>query len=136
MEPITAILSRKQRHFHTVSPNSSIHNALQQMHCENVDYLVVMDDEKYLGVISDHDIAGVVVNGESTITKMHVYDVMNTRLPVTDAGDTVEKCMRTMRQHNIRFIPVFDGYTFVGIVSSEDIIHEIISNRAEVFDGE
>ena len=137
MEKITSILIRKEPHFHTVSPESKIADALQQMHCENVDCLVVLDEEdKFLGILSDHDIASKVVFGKVSIHAGCVKEVMNTNLPVATTYDTVEKCMRTMRQHNVRFIPVFEGVEFRGVVSSDDIIHEIIANRASVFDPE
>jgi CBS domain-containing protein len=137
MEKITFILDRKQPHFHTVSPNALVMDALQQMHCENVNYLVVIgDDESFMGVLSDHDIASKIIFRNMSLKKTSVKDVMNTRLPVATVEDTVEKCMRIMRQHNVRLIPVFEGYTFKGVVSSEDIIHEIVSNRMNVFDAE
>ena len=137
MEKITTILDRKEAHFHTVSPESMITEALQQMHCENVDYLVVIDDdERFLGILSDHDITSKVVFGRKSLQNSNVREVMNTNLPVATVHDTVEKCMRTMRQYNIRFVPIFDGFEFKGVVSSDDIIHEIISNRTEVFDPE
>ena len=44
--------------------------------------------------------------------------------------------MRTMRQHNVRFLPVFEGFVFRGIVSSDDIIYEVIENRMDIFDPE
>jgi CBS domain-containing protein len=137
MEKITSILMRKEAHFHTVSPDSSIADALQQMHCENVDCLVVLDDnDRFLGILSDHDIASKVVFGRISIQTGVVKEVMNTNLPVATTYDTVEKCMRTMRQHNVRFIPVFEGFEFKGVVSSDDIIHEIIANRTDIFDPE
>jgi signal-transduction protein with cAMP-binding, CBS, and nucleotidyltransferase domain len=137
MEKITTILIRKEAHFHTVSPECKINDALQQMQCENVDCLVVLDDDdKFLGILSDHDIASKVVFGKATLQNSRVKEIMNTNLPVATTYDTVEKCMRTMRQHNIRFIPVFEGLEFKGVVSSDDIIHEIVANRTEVFDPE
>lgn len=136
MEKITAILSRREAHFHTVSPDAMITDALQQMHCENVDHLVVMDDNRFMGILSDHDITSKVVFGRRSLQKSTVREVMNTNLPVATIYDTVEKCMRTMRQHNVRFIPVFDGFEFKGVVSSDDIIYEIVANRTEVFDQE
>jgi CBS domain-containing protein len=137
MEKITSILIRKEAHFHTVSPDSMITDALQQMHCENVDCLVVLDDnDRFLGILSDHDIASKVVFGRISIQTGLVKEVMNTNLPVATTYDTVEKCMRTMRQHNVRFIPVFEGFEFKGVVSSDDIIHEIIANRTGIFDPE
>ena len=137
MEKITSILKRKEAHFHTVSPESMITEALQQMHCENVDYLVVIDDEeRFLGILSDHDITSKVVFGRKSLQNSSVREVMNTSLPVATTYDTVEKCMRTMRQYNVRFVPVFDGFEFKGVISSDDIIHEIISSRTEIFDPE
>jgi CBS domain-containing protein len=137
MEKITSILNRKEAHFHTVSPESMITEALQQMHCENVDYLVVIDaEERFLGILSDHDITSKVVFGRKSLQNSSVREVMNTSLPVATTYDTVEKCMRTMRQYNVRFVPVFDGFEFKGVISSDDIIHEIISNRTEIFDPE
>ena len=137
MENITTILNRKEARFHTVSPDSMITDALQQMHCENVDHLIVIDNEdRFLGILSDHDITSKVVFGRKSLQASTVREVMNTSLPVATVEDTVEKCMRTMRQYNIRFVPVFDGFQFKGVISSDDIIHEIISNRSEVFDPE
>ena len=46
MEKITSILAKKEPYFHTVSPTSSVDRALNQMCCENVEYLIVMDDDE------------------------------------------------------------------------------------------
>jgi CBS domain-containing protein len=137
MERITSILNRREAHFHTVAPESSVTDALQQMRCENVDYLVVLnDDERFLGILSDHDIATKILFERKPLNKTSVREIMNTRLPVATTEDTVEKCMRTMRQHNVRFLPVFEGFNFRGVVSSDDIIHEVVEIRMDVFDAE
>ena len=136
MEHITSILKRKEMHLHTVSPNSLITDALQQMRSENIDHLIVVDeDERFLGILTDHDIATKIIFGRKLLDKTFVSEIMNTRLPVVTIDDTVEKCMRTMRQHNVRFLPVFDGFDFRGVVSSDDIIYEVVENRMQVFDA-
>ena len=137
MELITSILNRKEAHLHTVSPESLVTNALQQMRSENVDYLVVLNnDERFVGILTDHDVATKIIFGKKSLNKALVGEIMNTRLPVATTDDTVEKCMRTMKQHNVRFLPVFDGFDFRGIVSSDDIIHEVVESRMEIFDVE
>ena len=137
MEPITSILNRKQMHLHIVSPESLVTDALQQMRSENVDYLIVIDDDgRFLGLLTDHDIATKIIFGRKPLNKTLVREIMNTRLPVVTTDDTMEKCMRTMKQHNVRFLPVFDGFDFKGIVSSDDIIYEVVENRMEIFDSE
>jgi CBS domain-containing protein len=137
MEKITSILTKKQPHFHTVSPASSVNNALCQMCCENVDYLVVMDeDDRFLGLITEHDIASGVLATNKKLTKTKVKDIMNKRLPFATTEDTVEKCMQLMRQHHVRYLPVFENFLFKGIVSSEDILEEAVNNRMKIFDTE
>ncbi|MER3499316.1 MAG: hypothetical protein C4308_12145 [Chitinophagaceae bacterium] len=137
MEPITTILNRKQKHFHTVSPETCVTDALQKMHCENVDYLVVIDNyDRYLGVLSDHDITCRLVVHTKPLSETAVAEVMNTRLPVANEMDTVERCMKLMKEHHVRHLPVFEGYQFLGVVTSDDIIQEVVNNKLNVFDEE
>jgi CBS domain-containing protein len=137
MERVTSILNRKQRHLHTVSPDAYVTNALQQMRSENVDYLVVInEEERFVGLLTDSDVATRVVFGRGPLTNIRVRDVMNTHLPVVTVSDTVEQCMRAMRQYTVRFLPVFDGFDFQGIVSSDDILNEVVENRMLIFDPE
>jgi CBS domain-containing protein len=135
MEKITSILAKKELHFHTVAPGSSADIALSRMCHENVDYLIVMDDEKYVGLITEHDITSKAVIRNKQLTKTKVSEVMNNRLPAATTDDTVERCMQLMRQHHVRYLPVFEIHSFRGIVSSEDIIEEAVNNRMEIFDA-
>lgn len=135
MEKITSILAKKEPHFHTVSPTSSVDNALSQMCCENVEYLIVMDDEeKYMGLITEHDITSKVLFVNKKTNSTTVETVMNKRLPTATIDDTVENCMQMMRQHKVRYLPVFENFSFRGIVSAEDILEEAVNNRMEIFD--
>ena len=138
MERITLILERKGAHLHTVSCESPVTDALQQMRSENVDYLVVLNEsDRFLGILTDHDIATkILLSGRKPFHKTTVREVMSTRLPVVTTEDTVEKCMKIMRQHNVRFLPVFDGFDFRGVISTDDLIYEVVKNRMDVFDPE
>jgi len=137
MERITSILNRKEVHLHVVSPESLVRDAVEQMRSENVDYLIVLNqEERFIGILTDHDVATKVIFGKKPLNNTRVVEIMNTRLPVVTIEDTVEKCMRTMRQHNVRFLPVFDGFDFRGVVSADDIISEVVESRMQVFDPE
>lgn len=136
MEKITTILIRKSRNFHYILPDATVRDAISQMCAVNTDYLLVMDDNRFLGIISEHDIATKAMSARRSLKKQVVRDVMNHGLPMLTVDDTVERCMKLMRQHNIRYIPVFDGFNFEGVVSSDDILQEIMFSRNEVFDEE
>lgn len=137
MKKITSILAKKQPHFHTILPTASAGNALHQMCCENVDYLVVMDEDKrYIGLITEHDIASGAVMLNNELEKVKVADIVNNRLPAATTDDTVERCMQMMQQHHVRYLPVFENFLFKGIISSEDILEEAVSTRMEIFDSD
>ena len=136
MEKIKSILSRKQSRFHNVSSSSSVSDALQKMSCQNIDYLVVVDEnENFAGLLSEHDIATKVMAFDKPLDKTTVADVMNNHLPYASSMDTVEECMQLMQRHQVRFVPVFDEFNFIGVISSEDILSEAVHNRLEIFDA-
>jgi CBS domain-containing protein len=135
MEKITSILAKKELHFHTVSPGSSADTALSRMCHENVDYLIVMDDNNYVGLLTEHDITSKVLITNKQLAKTKVSDIMNKGLPAATTDDTVERCMQLMRQHHVRYLPVFEIHSFRGIVSTEDILEEAVNNRMEIFDA-
>lgn len=136
MEKITTILIRKSRNFHYISPESTVRDAISQMCAVNTDHLLVMDNNRFLGIISEHDIATKAMSTRLSLKKQVVRDVMNHGLPMLTVNDTVERCMKLMQQHNIRYIPIFDGFKFEGVVSSDDILQEIMFSRNEIFDEE
>jgi CBS domain-containing protein len=137
MENVTVLLSKKQSHFNKISPNSSISDALCRMSCQNIGYLIVMDDdERFLGLLTDHDIATKTVFANKSITATKVKQMMNTRWPVADADNTVEDCMKLMSRYNVRYVPVFKNLSFLGVVSTDDILQEAVSHRSKIFDVE
>jgi signal-transduction protein with cAMP-binding, CBS, and nucleotidyltransferase domain len=137
MEKITEILARKQPHFKKISPSCTINDALCRMSTQNTDYLIVMDDNNnFLGLLTEHDVATKSIYSDQPLTKTQVRQMMNTRLPFADEGDTVEQCLRLMKRHNVRYLPVFSNFHFLGIVSGDDILTEALSHRGDIFDEE
>jgi CBS domain-containing protein len=135
MEKVTEILARKQTHFKKISPACFISDALCRMSSQNTDYLIVMDDEgNFLGLLTEHDVASKTIFANLPISKTRVREMMNTRLPVADVGDTVEQCMKVMKRYHVRYLPVFNELSFMGIVSTDDILEEVLSHGADIFD--
>ena len=137
MEKVTIILERKQPHFKSVSPLSTVSDALSRMTSEKTDHLIVMDDDKnFLGIITEHDIASKTLSAKLPAWQTTVKQIMSTHLPIAFTEDTVHDCMRRMQQHHVKILPVFEGHTFKGVVTSEDILHEAVWHRDEIFDME
>jgi CBS domain-containing protein len=135
METVADVLDRKFPQFNTVAPDCMVSDALYQMACENVDHLIVLDDEKFVGILSDHDIASKVLFAEQPLNRIQVRDFMNRTLPVATSDDSLEYCMQMMERFNAKHLAVFDNFDFKGVVSSQDLIQQVLNKRKATFRG-
>jgi predicted transcriptional regulator len=133
MERIAEVLRLKIPQFNTIAPGRNILDAMHQMRCENVDYLIVMDDdERFIGILTEHDIAEKVfrfVNLEDAT----VRDFMSTSLPVANANDSLEYCMQLMERYNVSYLVVYDQFEFMGVLSMNDLMKQALSKRKDTF---
>jgi predicted transcriptional regulator len=136
MECIADVLRHKYPQFNTTSPRRSINEALHQMRCENVDHLIVMDDERFLGVLTEHDIVDKMLYRSSGLDQATVKEFMSTYLPMVTLNDSLEYCMQLMERHNVRHLVIYDRFTFKGVVSSHDLMKQALSKRKLVFEDE
>jgi CBS domain-containing protein len=133
MKNIADVLGRKFPQFNTVSPNHFVSDALYQMAAENVDYLIVLDDERFMGIIGSNDIANKVLLADKPLHKVKVCDCTNKNLPVGTLSDTVEFGMKLMERHNSKYLAVYDKFDFKGVVSLYDLMQEALSRRRPAF---
>ena len=108
-------------------------DALHQMRCEHVDYLIIMDDdERFIGILTDHDIAEKVFRFKD-LENATVRDFMNTNLPVSNADDSLEYCMQLMERYNVSYLVVYDQFEFMGVVSMNDLMKQALTMRKDTF---
>lgn len=129
MECLANILNRKFPLFNTVTPRHSLRDALYQMNCENLDYLVVQEDNVFVGILSEQDVAHKLFRSSKPIDNLFVSDIMNCSIPVGDASDSVESAMEVLNQYDSRYLAVFDQLAFKGIVSEKDLLKQTLSHR-------
>ena len=135
MEKITQILKRKEAHFRYIAPQCTLDEALNRMSCEATDHLAVIDDDRrFIGVITEHDIACRALVSKIPLSSTPVKKMLNGQLPIASFDDTVEQCLQRMEQFHVKILPVFEGMQFRGIITADDILHEAASNMAEIFD--
>lgn len=134
MERLAEVLARKYPQFNTVVPDCLVSDALYKMSSENVDFLIVLEDEKFQGVITDHDIASKLLFENRALNKIYVREFMSRTLPVATSDTSLEQCMQLMERYNVRHLAIFDRFIFRGVVSSYDLMHEALTNRSAAFE--
>lgn len=134
MERIADVLARKYPQFNTAVPDCLVSDALYQMCSENVDFLIVLEDDKFQGLITDHDIASKILFENRPLNKIRVREFMNRTIPVTTPDTSLEQCMLLMERYSVKHIAIFERFDFMGVVSSNDLMHEALTHRGEIFE--
>jgi CBS domain-containing protein len=124
---ISAILGQKSAEIFSVSPEATVFEAITMMAEKNVGALLVMEDEKLVGMFSERDYTRKVVLRGKRSREIKVAEIMSSNLIVTHLQEGVEKCLRLMTDKRIRHLPVLDGEQVIGIISIGDLVKWVIS---------
>jgi CBS domain-containing protein len=124
---ISDILSYKGSTAWSISPDATVFEAIQMMADKNVGALLVTDNDKLVGIISERDYTRkVVIKGKSSRTTA-VKEILSSHVIHVTPAHTVQECMRLMTDHHFRHLPVLEGDRIAGIVSIGDLVNWIIS---------
>lgn len=134
MSRINDILIRKGNNAISVLPGTSVFDALKVMAENNIGSVVVMQDEKFLGIITERDYSRKVVLKGKNSSDTKVDEVMTSEFPLLKPNDTVEYCMELLTKNNIRYLPVFEEKNLAGIISISDVVKETILSQQQTID--
>lgn len=113
----------------SVNPDFHVLDALRIMAEKNIGSVMVLEGEKYCGLLTERDYARKVILKGKTSADTRVGDIMSTDLPRISPSDTLEQCMRLMSEANIRYLPVFENDSLCGIISINDVVKETILDQ-------
>ena len=128
---VADVLLRKGSHITTVTPQTTVLEALRIMADQNIGSVMVLEDGHYLGIVTERDYSRKVVLKGKSSTDTKVSEIMSNDLPRITAHDSVDYCMQLMSDRNIRYLPVFDENQVTGIISINDVVKETILSQQE-----
>jgi CBS domain-containing protein len=134
MSKVTNILARKGANVISVAPVSTVYEALKIMGERNIGSVVVLDNGRYVGILTERDYARKVVMLGRSSSETRVQDIMTTDLPAISRSHTVDECMQLMSERNIRYLPVIENNQLVGVLSIMDLVTETINMQKETID--
>ncbi|MEN6359726.1 MAG: CBS domain-containing protein [Smithella sp.] len=113
----------------TISPKATVYEALEKMSEKDIGALVVMENKKVVGIISERDYARKIILHGKTSKQTLVKEVMSAHLFSVTPDTSVEDAMVLMTGKHVRHLPVFEKNKFVGIISIGDVLKLVISNK-------
>jgi CBS domain-containing protein len=131
MKRVADILSHKGARITSVSPETTVLDALRIMADQNIGSVMVLDGQQYLGIMTERDYSRKVILKGKSSTDTKVSEIMTNDLPHVKPQDTIEFCMQLLSDKNIRYLPVFENDVLCGIVSINDVVKETILTQQE-----
>jgi predicted transcriptional regulator len=128
---VTDILLRKGSNITTVTPGTSVLEALQIMADQNIGSVMVMENGNYLGIMTERDYSRKIILKGKSSTDTTVQDIMTSDFPRVTPSDSIDYCMQLMSDKNIRYLPVFELEHVIGIISINDVVKETILSHEE-----
>ena len=127
-DSVALILKQKGSLVHSITPDITVYEALQEMADKDIGALVVIEGTDLVGVISERDYARNVALKDRSSKEIKVREIMSSCPCVTvDLKTTVDECMHRMTDERCRHLPVVDEGRVVGIVSSGDLVNWIMT---------
>ena len=132
---IDKILRQKSGEIFTVDPDTIVYDAIKLMAEKNIGALLVMENKKLVGIVSERDYSRKVVLRGRTSRDTTVRDIMTTKLTTAHPRETVEDCLRFMTEKRIRHLPVVCDDELRGVISIGDLVKEVISSQSATLDA-
>ncbi|TKX79264.1 CBS domain-containing protein [Halorubrum sp. SD626R] len=114
---------------HTVTPDTLVEDAAAVLLDNDVSSALVVDDGTLVGILTTTDFVDIVAKSqpkaETTVERYMSPD------PITaGAQDSVAAVAATMIEHGIHHVPVVDGGTPIGIITTSDFAAYVSSPEA------
>jgi CBS domain-containing protein len=131
MKLVKHLLDTKGRQVISVDPESSVLDAIKLMADKKVGALIVIQDGKLGGIVTERDYARkVIIKGRSS-ESTRVDEIMTVDVLTTTSDQTVQHCMGMMSEGRFRHLPVVEDDEVVGIISIGDLVQAIIADQKE-----
>jgi CBS domain-containing protein len=129
MKTVKTMLLNKNKGILSTTPDATVFTAIQLMSEKNVGALLVIDNEKLAGIITERDYTRkVILEGRSSKETL-VKEIMTRNVLSIRPDNTNEECMALMTEKHLRHLPVIDNERVIGMISIRDVVKAIMSEQ-------
>jgi len=134
MITIKELLKKKSDDIWSISPQASVYQALELMAQKDVGALLVIENDKLVGIFSERDYARKVILRGKTSKETAVSELMTKSVYYVTPDNSLEEAMAIMTSKHIRHLPIMNQGKLVSIVTLGDVVKRIISEQKLTID--
>ena len=135
MLSVRQMLSEKGSAVVSITPNTSVFDALKVMSEKNVGAVLVMEEEELLGIFSERDYARKVILAGRSSKTTEVKELMTSKVYCIDPSRTIQDVMELMNDHRFRHVPVMENKKVIGVLSSGDVMRGVVAEQKNTIDS-
>ncbi len=129
MATVRDMLRTKGFKIFSVTPDTSVYDALKLMAEKNIGAVLVMEAGELVGILSERDYARkVALVGKST-ADTPARDIMTDRVICVRPEETAEEVMALMTEKKVRHLPVLEDDQLTGVISIGDVVKATIAEK-------
>jgi len=134
MQTVLELLESKSPDIYTVTPELAVIDALRLMAEKKIGAVLVMEQERLVGIFSERDYARKVVLNNRASTSTQVKEIM-TADPITVPPTTrVGQCLELVTERRIRHLPIVEEDKVLGLISIGDLVKAVIEQQRRELD--
>lgn len=105
-----------------VSQDTTLDNCAKIMKQKHVGSLLITENEKVIGIVTEQDIVRKAVIKNLKPSKVKVKEIMEKKLVTITPEEDIFEAISVMRDYNIRHLPIVNEGKFVGLITTKDIL--------------
>jgi CBS domain-containing protein len=130
-EPVSSLLRLKRPAVWSVSPGSTVYQAIEQMAEREIGALVVLEAGRLEGIVTERDYARKVILKGKHSQAISVCEIMTRPVLTIGPEQSIDECLRLMSNRHVRHLPVLEEERVVGMVSMGDLVNWIILSHEQ-----
>lgn len=135
MKTVAHILTVKANQaIYTITPTATVLEAITLMADKGIGALVVTDQEKVVGIVSERDYARKVALMERSSYATQVHEIMSSAVLSVTPKQTTEHCMIVMTDNHLRHLPVIENEKLLGLISIGDLVKNVIEDQKNLIE--
>jgi CBS domain-containing protein len=117
----------------TVGPEYNVADVASLMRSKRIGSVIVLEDDRVLGILTERDILGVVGSGEDP-KNVAAHEALTDDVVTIGPDAPVEEAAQEMVRAGVRHLPVISEQDLIGIVSMRDLVRWSVRGVAESSD--
>jgi CBS domain-containing protein len=134
MKTVKHIIQNNFKSIFSVSPETSVLDALKVMMDKNISALLVIDGSKLKGIFTERDYARKIILLGKSSKATKIAEVMTEKLVTIELGTSIDRCMQIMTERRIRHLPILENGLVIGIISIGDLVKFVIEDQKQTIE--